>query len=635
MNLRVHNPEVAGNQIATHEFETRFISGERQVGDLNDFNTLYQELKKLIQDYKKLYLEAREETTRKEYDTFLAQEIDFLNLMNEIMSNLENYHDVVGFVEGREIKKEMDHARTIILYRNIERQIAILRRMKGNMPESYVEEYKSLTKQYKKLRKEVIEAEAYIIEKSSTEYNTMEVTTSSDRKKNYYTIDQEFYNKLPLITDKCKYIELIINNIEKVKGKKSFVTYCGVTKEISTKHVWRYRQYISLLTNLYKKYESEEKELIKQENERSNTDVCASQYASIIIALFKLGFEALPLINHPDRVMTVTSIDGKELTILKSRLEKFEELTSKYEDLKKMTPFLDETSPFMTVQSVEKYQKIPERKREIFSKIRFFEQQKENEKIVKEINRLKKELYEWHMAEKFVIFTNMKAIFKTSGLPEQMSVFYTNIMSNVSGFSVSSKYTDEEKLQVLTDILLKLEEYEKRKEENKINLSLPLIVETSSNFLKKMMVNVKQILSALPGKNKQHVKIIKIRKEKNKNRLLESIKNQAGYMAASIGMTVFAGLSSFVSSYEINKSIGPKKESVPTIKEEPTEMDDVIEKIYQRVEETKESEGIVTYDYNGILLELDASAPDFKDKKMALERNGAVEVKQERGGRAA
>ena len=239
------------------------------------------------------------------------------------------------------------------------------------------------------------------------------------------------------------------------------------------------------------------------------------------------------------------------------------------------------------------------------------------------------------MAEKFVIFTNMKAIFKTSGLPEQMSVFYTNIMSNVSGFSVSSKYTDEEKLQVLTDILLKLEEYEKRKEENKINLSLPLIVETSSNFLKKMMVNVKQILSALPGKNKQHVKIIKIRKEKNKNRLLESIKNQAGYMAASIGMTVFAGLSSFVSSYEINKSIGPKKESVPTIKEEPTEMDDVIEKIYQRVEETKESEGIVTYDYNGILLELDASAPDFKDKKMALERNGAVEVKQERGGRAA
>ena len=31
MNLRVHNPEVAGNQIATHEFETRFISGERQV----------------------------------------------------------------------------------------------------------------------------------------------------------------------------------------------------------------------------------------------------------------------------------------------------------------------------------------------------------------------------------------------------------------------------------------------------------------------------------------------------------------------------------------------------------------------------------------------------------------------------
>ena len=555
--------------------------------------------------------------------------------MNEIMSNLENYHDVVGFVEGREIKKEMDHARTIILYRNIERQIAILRRMKGNMPESYVEEYKSLTKQYKKLRKEVIEAEAYIIEKSSTEYNTMEVTTSSDRKKNYYTIDQEFYNKLPLITDKCKYIELIINNIEKVKGKKSFVTYCGVTKEISTKHVWRYRQYISLLTNLYKKYESEEKELIKQENERSNTDVCASQYASIIIALFKLGFEALPLINHPDRVMTVTSIDGKELTILKSRLEKFEELTSKYEDLKKMTPFLDETSPFMTVQSVEKYQKIPERKREIFSKIRFFEQQKENEKIVKEINRLKKELYEWHMAEKFVIFTNMKAIFKTSGLPEQMSVFYTNIMSNVSGFSVSSKYTDEEKLQVLTDILLKLEEYEKRKEENKINLSLPLIVETSSNFLKKMMVNVKQILSALPGKNKQHVKIIKIRKEKNKNRLLESIKDQAGYMAASIGMTVFAGLSSFVSSYEINKSIGPKKESVPTIKEEPTEMDDVIEKIYQRVEETKESEGIVTYDYNGILLELDASAPDFKDKKMALERNGAVEVKQERGGRAA
>ncbi|MCI9279740.1 MAG: hypothetical protein HFJ02_02955 [Bacilli bacterium] len=635
MNLRVHNPEVAGIQIATHEFETRFINGERHVGDLNDFNTLYQELKKIIQDYKKLYLEAREESTRKEYDTFLAQEIDFLNLMNEIMSNLENYHDVVGFVEGREIKKEMDHARTIILYRNIERQIAILRRMKGNMPDSYKEQYKTLLVHYKKLRKEVIEAEAYIIEKSSTEYNTMEVTTSSDRKKNYYTIDQEFYNKLPLITDKCKYIELIINNIEKVKGKKSFVTYCGVTKEISTKHVWRYRQYISLLTNLYKKYEREEKDLIKQENERSNTDVCASQYASIIIALYKLGFEALPLINHPDRVMTVTSIDGLELTILKSRLEKFEELIGKYEDLKKMTPYLDENSELMLVQNIEKYQKLPERKREIFNRIRFFEHQEESEKILEKINQLKKELYELYMAEKFVIFANMKAIFKTSGLPEQMSVFYTNIMGNISGFSVSSKYTDEEKLQVLTDILLKLEEFEKRKEENKINLSLPLIIENSSNFLKKIMVNVKQIISALPGKNKQHVKIIKIRKGKNKNDLLERIKEQSGYIAASIGMTVFAGLSSFVSSYEINKNMVPKKEEKTSFKEETNEMDEVIEKIYQRVEETKESGGIVTYDYNGILLELDSNAPDFKDKKMALERNGAIEIKQEIGGRAA
>lgn len=64
-------------------------------------------------------------------------------------------------------------------------------------------------------------------------------------------------------------------------------------------------------------------------------------------------------------------------------------------------------------------------------------------------------------------------------------------------------------------------------------------------------------------------------------------------------------------------------------------MDEVIEKIYQRVEETKESGGIVTYDYNGILLELDSNAPDFKDKKMALERNGAIEIKQEIGGRAA
>ncbi len=634
MNLRVHNPEVARIQITTHEFETHFINGERQVGDLNDFNTLYQELKKLIQDYKKLYLEARDESTRKEYDTFLAQEIDFLNLMNEIMSSLENYHDVVGFVEGREIKKEMEQASNIIKYRNIERQIAILRRMKGNMPDSYKEQYQSLLNHYKKLRKEVIESEAYIIEKSSTEYNTMEVTTSSDKKKNYYTIDQEFYNKLPLITDKCKYIELIINNIEKVKGKKSFVTYCGVTKEISTKHVWRYRQYISLLTNLYKKYEAEEKDLIKQENERSNTDVCASQCASIIIALYKLGFEALPMINHPDRVMTVTSIDGKELTILKSRLEKFEELVSKYADLKKLTPYLDEKSDLMVIQDIEKYQKIPERKRAIFNKIRFFEYKKEDERVLKEIAKLKKALYELCMAEKFVIFANMKAIFKTSGLPEQMSVFYTNIMSNVNGFSVSSKYTDEEKLQVLTDILLKLEDYEKRKEENKINLSLPLIIENASNFLKKMILNVKQVLSALPGKNKQHFKILKIRKGKNKNHLLEKIKEQSSYIAASIGMTVFAGLSSFVSSYEINKNLGLKKEPTPPLKE-PTEIDRVVEKITQRFNEGKESSGIITYDYNGMIFELDSSAPDFEDKKKALESNGAVEIKQERGGRAA
>ena len=634
MNNRVHNPKVAGIQIASDEFEASLINGERQIVDLNDFNALYQELKGLIQEYKTLYLETREEGVRKEYDTFLAQEIDFLNLMNEIMASLEAYHDVVGFVEGREIKKEMDQAKIIIMYRNIERQIAMLRRMRSAIPDSYKEQYVSLTHQYKDLRSKVIAAEAYIIEKSSTEYNTMEVKNDTDKKKEFFTIDYNFFNSLNNLTDKINYIELIMNNIEGVKGAKTFVNYCGVTKEISTKHMGRYRQDISIITNLYKALDRSIKKLIQNENSKSNTDVCANQYASILIALYKLGCEAVPLLNHPDRVIEVTSINQKPLTILKTRQEKFQELVSKYEDLKKMTPFLDESSDLFFIQDVEKYKEAKTRKIEIFNKIAFLEtKKKKNAALQQEIDELTHQLYDLYMGEKFVTLTIMKIIFKTSGLPEQMSAFYANVMGNIDGFIASEKYTDEEKRQVLSDALEKIENFIESKENRPIEFPLPLITFEDSKILKKMMVDVKQVLSALSEKSKKYLRIGRIKPSKNLNEMIFKVRDKSGYIAASLGMTVFVGLTSFVSSYEINKKIAEEPKRVPVKEENPkSEMDDYVDKIVSRVENSRKQTGIYTYNYNGIKIELDSSSPDFNDKKMALEANGAVLETKEIGG---
>lgn len=619
MNTRIHNPKLANLQISAGVFENNIIEGQRQVEDLNDFNNIYQELKDLINSYKSLYLETKEEMVKEEYDSFLAQEIDFLNLMKEIMKILDSYHDVVGFVEGREIKQEIEKASIIINYRNIERKIAILKRM-GSMPDSYQEQYKNLINQYQDLRNEVIEAESYILEKSRTGYNTMEISDGTEKKKSLYALDYDFYNTLHLVTDKINYIKLIISNIEKVKGKKSFVTYCGVTKEISTKYASKYREYMCLLNNLYKEYELAEREMIKEENSKSNTDLCANQYASVIIALYKLSLEALPVIEDKEQVITVKNINGENLTILKTRQEKFNELIGKYEDLKKMTPYLNENSGLMLVQNIAEYKKLMPKRENIFNTICFWQNKTEkNELTDKKIKELKSQLYNLHMANQFVLITNMKAVFKISGLPEQVSVFYTNIVQNVDGFIASRKYTGEEKYQVLTDIVSKIEDFNDKK--GRINVALPLLIEENFDYLSRIILRVKQAFGYLSERNRKQIGIVTSRKSSDLLKMKKSITNKSGYIAASLGMTVFVGITSFVSSYEVNKNVN--LESKKVVKTED-KVENIIEKIYKRVEESRESNKVLIYDYNGMTFELDPNSKGFKEKKQALEEHGAV-----------
>lgn len=547
MNEYLHNPKVANLQILANTFENNVIKGTKCAHDLNEFNSLYQELKDIIKQYKALFLETKESKYRMDYESYLAQEIDFLNLMKELMACLDGYHDVIGFVDGNEVQTEWDNAKQIILYRNIERQIAILHQNYDVDDVTYKGQYQALIQKYEAMRDKVIKAEAYIVLKATTKYNTMEVTTSLDKKQNFYTLDNSFYDQLTSLPDKISYIQLILDNIEQAKGKKTFLTYAGNCKEIATKHVWRYSEYIGLLNNLKKQYYLEEKELIQEDSK--DLLLRAYQYASIVVAIYKLRKEAL----LSERVTNVTSIDGNEITILKTRLEKFQEIALKYQELKQVTPYLDEKSKFMYSKDIAEYEKNDEKRFDTYKKIQLIKVSGKDKKNASgALKILEKNLNDFLDGKRFVILSNMKALFKASNLPENISSFYTNIIANLDDFMFALNYSLEEKKGILEDILSKINQFirNQNKEEN-IILSLPLLEDKNSSFLYEQIGNINEALGLIPKEIDNVITIKDFGKSFDKDKLRNNVKDKAASIAAELGMAVFVGTESLIKESEI------------------------------------------------------------------------------------
>lgn len=625
MNEEIHNPRIANLQVSADDYEKAIIRGDKFAHDLNEFNVFYQELKDLLEEYKTLYLETKGERSRQMYDKYLSNEIDFLNLMNEIMMSLEASHDVVGFVEGREIQKEWEQARVIITYRNIERKLSILTHLNKAADATHKKQYQNLMQQHEFLRPKVIEAAAAINEKSMAEYNTMEVTTLDDRKKNFYSIDFPFYNTLSNTIDKIKYISLILDNIVEAKGKKTFVACCGVQREIATKHVWRYRQYMGMLKNLEMKSFLEEKKNVQNDKNNENYLTNANQYASLMIALYKLGLEAIPALENAERVTTVASFDGKPLTILKSRVEKFNELIGKYQELKDLVPNTSFASALSFLENSTQYQQIENQKEEILQKKQFLDNQNKKDELINKVQRdLGKELCDLYYVKKFVDYVMLKFLFKSSGVTEEKSISYATIMNNLDYFMYAVDYTEEAKKKILNDILLIVDAFPNKvivRGQGKVFLPLPVLEEENSKFLQDLKSKVLQAQASFIREGESVIRYKEYKVLDKKPSVLEKLKRKSSEIAASLGMTVFVGTTSFLPSIN-KKSLKDKFVQKPS----STNVDNsfIKEEISRETQKT-----MLEYNYNGVPIYLDPNSIDFEAKKIALEANGAILITEE------
>ncbi len=658
MKTEIHNAEVANFQVTMHTNEEEIIKGNRSVNNLSEFNEFYKEIKEMQAKFDERYQKAESEKDKQDLNTYLAQELDYLKLMNILLDALENYHDVVGLVDANEIQKEWTDIRLIITFRNIERQLEnIMHLSKDSSNHLYEEQQRKLVEQRKSLEPKVVFSLHRVLGKSEREYNSMEVeSVHAEDRKNDFEVNELFYNTLNL-TSKIAYLELVIANIKKAEG----VVTCEINGiNIVERYAANYRNYIARLNNLKAQLALEEAQIISTNividkhmvEDYINICTTLSEIAKSILALEEEAREAI----NTDRVIAVNALDGRNMYILGTRFTYFTEMQGKYNFLIQSYASFGKKYNLTMIQDEKEYNQTKKMESILYNRYSFLIGQIENNPELKEgIKKLGTELGKLVQARKFVLYSNFYAWFRSCNLPENLIAAYTEIFANIDAFVQMKKYTEEEKKKILSDILSILQ----KSSTKEIKSTSPILLfdekeiqeedalrkekKTIPEFMKEQIAKVKSVFYYLPRANAVISKVKNKKSSKNRNQMHANVKEISPSITIDLAFAVFM--------MKPLPRIATKKQEVK-VEETPLPYNEeqilsIVDKIYDRAKQRQamqkmsndsvsltpeqiinfsKKENDFVYNYKGQIVYINAMDPDCEAKKAALVANGATLV---------
>jgi len=334
MNESIHNEKVAAFQVKVKEHENDVIDGKKIAHDINEFVELHDELNGVIKEYEGLYKDTQDVRYKIELDAYLKEELDYLDLISELMDNLEEYHDKIGIVSANEIQQEWEDIRTMVIRNNLSRSLKRMEKLAQN-EEKYATLYNEYKSKHDKLLDKAINAEYRFIKKFTLEQNTTELESNIVEKTPSLLLNEDVYEKMNL-EEKIKYLEIIMKNIEKTSGKKRTGVVNGKRINVTKKYYARYAHYTSLLNNLYEEKKLQEEEIIEY---ATKTEI-SPEAKALKEEMNKLSDRIERLAYHDNMAVDFSETtnvilpDGTIYRILKTDVEHFEELKQRYIELK-------------------------------------------------------------------------------------------------------------------------------------------------------------------------------------------------------------------------------------------------------------------------------------------------------------
>ena len=629
MSPEIYNPQVANLQVTIHDIEEKIIKGQYFIKDLNEFNEFQKKIEEIGANYSKYYQSLKSDNDRKELRTYLAQGLDFLQVMQKIINILDNYYDVVGCVDSNIIQKDWADVCVIMAFRYVDNQLRnaiTLGEKTGNETNFYEEQKNVLKGQRDILEVKVIDAVGRVLAKSQKEYNSMEVNSvyASDRLSDF-RLDERFYNTLSL-TAKMNYLELVMGNILRAQG---VVTVNVEGKNIAERYVEDYRQYLLRYNNLKRLLQLNLQQVGKSSG-KLNLEL-VSLYANLCISKQEIRKQILELQEEAktsistDSVMAVTALDGKNMYILKAQGEKFLALQNKYDGVKQALEAFGYEHEIKVIREEDEYKRIIKKEEEIYNRYQFLDSQKEKStKVTEELEKIRLDILNCEVSLDFAMAVNFYASLKTAGVNESLVGPYTEIILQIESFKQTKKYTTEEKRKAFRDILMAIQSFSKRE----IQCVTPVIIFGESrlreakdkkydypDFMKERILEVKEAYSSLVLEQDLVKGIRSSKSALNKDNIYLNVQRVAKDIAIHLGFMVFKKDEiSFVPLNNNNNMSNSMNNQ------------GIVAEVKPNVIKQEMGSSSYVYQFNGRYLTIDSMDPECDAKRAALETNGATLV---------
>jgi hypothetical protein len=602
------------NKIKTHEND--IIEKRKVANDLNEFNDLYTELNGILNDLTKTYKSTNNRLDKEKLDSYLREELDYLNLINSLFDNLNNYHDVVGVSSSESIKNEWNDVFYIVLNRNLESTKTRLTGLASLYPGEYDLRISETDAKIKEIEKNVLKAQKNMMDKKEIVVNIIEKESTTPDNANIH-FDEDEYSKMSL-DERISYVELIMANIEKAHGKKNIINVNGEKKQICSKYVNRYRKLNAILNNLYIEKNNEEEQVVEDAMKFGNISMALEDefndekdsylqdkivaYKSIKETSGKKIYDMIMKVESNatkyDTVVVALPTKTKlSVPILKTDLEEFNIESKKFKDA---NTFLN--SIFAEEEKVEK--------KSIIADIAFLMKSgKVSVELKEKVNKLVERYKTNKKKEKLNITTDLALIFQKVGTSVKESQLYAKYVYAIDNFKKNKNISDVEKKSIFSNILNKLkkeETIEEEKKDNKIKMAAYGLsgAALGSFYATKLDITglynkVYNAFASISNSKKDHTaKIKKQHKPINKEKLKADIKKNAPKIGVVLGMSALIGIASYANQKNIiidhTKTIKEDNLELPSKISLEEKIGDLIsnEVNYENVEEVNNTENV-------------------------------------------
>lgn len=587
MNIEIYNERVAKLQLSIRNLEKNIMNPITKVDTLADFNALFKETKKIVEEYRDIFENMKTEASQEQLLKYLEKENNFLEIFWKFLNKINHYHDVIRFVPNYNIKKEWTSLYTILeyhfyaekmkyalektmsplmknpkIYRDNSEEINYLKEKIQNLEpqvDNALWEIENLEKaetdenlreldlmngfidtaklrnetMYKKM-KETIESIDFFLDTEDFKdtFEKTEETVDNNIDENFIevteekiSLNKEYLDKISLPA-KIKYMNVMIEKIENLPGKKMIITHKGEKIKIAKKYLgwWiecqkKLKQYteqfeleiegkeaISLVTEI----EKEEQEREKQAKEKYADLYMDYKYAQNEI--LRLSIEAKKYLNTKE-VIAVASLNGEPIYVKKENLEHFNRNFMNYKKIQLELQKMATRNHIEVIEEQNLINDLSDVEENLYEQIHFLQNQGQSAEVLEKIESLKSKLYNLNKGKKFALYANLKVMFKTFAFTNDMSTYLSNISEDPEKLVNSKEYTLEEKRDILTNILEKIEEFSSKAHEKSKDKK-----EKISNFgvLKKPFEKVKKSLNLLPKNLNNVFKIKNTRDSKSK-----------------------------------------------------------------------------------------------------------------------